>query len=92
MRVLPIAVAALSSWATLSPALALSANDTMSAWKGASDKERSGLLDEVLGKGAGTGKVLQCMDETSKVSGHGDLPIAEVAKACASPKNGDQPV
>ena len=63
----------------------------MLAWKNASDVERSGLLEKLLGKEiAGSAKITDCMNAASAVPGHSDLPIAMVAKACAS--QADQPV
>lgn len=92
MRTLLLLSALLVSCAA-TPVLALDAEDTMQAWKSASDKERTELLEALLGKErAGSGKVLRCMTDTSKTPGHADLPIGEVAKVCASPGNGEQPV
>ncbi len=69
----------------LGPALALEASDTMKAWKNASDKDRSELLEQVIGKDAAqSAGVAKCMNETSATPGHSDLPIGEVAKVCAS--------
>ena len=78
---------------TASSAFALQASDTMQAWKTASGKERSDLLASVLGKdAAGNAGISRCMDETSKTEGHADLPVSEVAKACAKPANAGEPI
>ena len=75
----------------ITPASALQADDTMNAWRQASEKERSELLKQLYG-GAEKAGLRRCMDETSRTPGHIDLAIADVAKACASAGNADQPV
>ena len=93
MRRLLVTVVMLSSAAMLGPALALEASDTMKAWKNASDKDRSELLEQVIGKDAAqSAGVAKCMNETSVTPGHSDLPIGEVAKVCASSGKSEQPV
>ena len=92
MRRFLITIMLLSAYAmNITPASALQADDTMSAWRQASDKERSELLKQLDG-GAEKAGLRRCMDETSKTPGHVDLAIAEVAKACAAAGNADQPV
>ena len=93
MRRLLITIVMLSSAATVTPAFALQASDTMVAWKTASDKDRSELLEQILGKQtAASAGITKCMNETSMAPGHSDLPIGEVAKVCASSGKADQPV
>lgn len=93
MRRSMVAVALLSWFTVATPAFALNADDTMSSWKHASEKERSELLKQVLGERYGDdARILRCMDETSKTPGHTDLNIADVAKVCASAGNTEQPV
>ena len=78
------------------PAYALQANDTMKAWRNASSKERSELLEQLLGKHASgdaeSAKTLKCLNETSMIPGHVDLQIQEVAQACSAAGNAGQPV
>ena len=75
----------------MAPALALQADDGMTAWKQATDAERSDLLEKLLGKDSnGLAKVSACINGASAEPGHAGLPIAEVAKACASKE--DEPV
>ena len=75
---------------TMGPALALEPDAPMQAWKSASPDERAKVLEQILGK-PGVG-VADCMDETSVAPGHAQLPITEVAKACASTKKAGQPI
>lgn len=93
MRSFLLLSALLLSGATLTPALALDAGDTMQAWKSATNEERAALLEALLGKGAAANaKVARCMTDTSNTPGHSDLPIGEVAKVCAASGNDEQPV
>ena len=93
MRRLLITIVMLSFPAMTAPAFALQASDSMKVWKSSSDKERSELLEQILGKaGAQRAGVTKCMNETSQTPGHSDLPIGEVAKVCASSRNAEQPV
>ena len=91
MRRSLIVVALLASPSMTAPASALEGSDTMSAWKAASDKERSDLLKQ-LPDLANRPALRRCMDETSSVPVHADLASAEVAKVCASNKDAGQPV
>lgn len=84
MRALPAGVLALAVMAT--PVFALSAQDTMQAWMGASSADKDTLLrklDSVSGGEAARERVRSCLDDTAKTTGHSALPIAEVAKACS---------
>ena len=93
MRTFLFPLVVVSSCAAIAPALALQATDTMQVWKKATEAERSTLLEQLLGKSAAGGAaVAKCMDATSTTPGHADLPIAEVAKACASVGKSEQPV
>ena len=77
------------------PASALQANDTMTSWKHSTAKERTSLLERLLGTPSGDAQnvnILKCLDETSNIPAHTDLQIAEVMKACRSPGNAGQPV
>ena len=82
-----------SSFYTITPTLALGADDTMNAWKHSSEKERSELLNELFkNRTFEKGGLLKCMDQTSETPGHTDLSIGDVAKVCASAGNAEQPV
>ena len=93
MRSVLFAASLLLSGAMTAQALALDAGDTMQSWKNASVKDRSALLDELVGSNnSKRATILKCMDETSTTAGHADLPIGEIAKACALSGNVGQPV
>ena len=95
MRKFIITITILSLSAVLAPASALQANDTMTTWKNSSTKERSELLKRLLGKHSGgdeSANILKCVNETSNISAHNDLTIADVVKTCGSPENAGQPV
>lgn len=84
MRFLPAGVLALVVIAT--PVVALDAGDTMQAWAGASTADKDNLLRKLgasSGVDAARNRVRSCLDETSKTTGHSNLPISEVAKACS---------
>ena len=84
MRFLPAGVLALVVAAT--PVFALDAGDTMQAWAGASTADKDNLLRKLgasSGVDAARNRVRSCLDETSKTTGHSNLPISEVAKACS---------
>lgn len=84
MRFLSITVVSLLVLGT--PAFALSEGDTMQAWSGASSTEKDALLrtlDAASGGDASRNRVRACLDETSSAAGHSNLPISDVAKACA---------
>lgn len=87
MRRVLLMISVLLSFAPAAPASALEADDSMQAWKHASEAERSALLKKLGFEGA---NVARCVDEASAIPGHSELPISEVAKACAS--QADQPV
>ena len=92
MRSFLLSLAVFSTIA-ITPAFALQADDTMQAWKGASDRERADLLKQLLGdQSSGNPRLSRCMTETSATPGHANLPIGEVAKACASAGKSEQPV
>ena len=85
MRTAPLLIAMVLASATTAPALALQADDGMTAWKQATNAERLELIEKLLGKDSvGSDKVMTCMNGASAVPGHAELPIAEVARACAS--------
>ena len=90
MRPLLFAVAAVGLISAIVPAFALQANDTMQAWKNASAKDRADFLKQTITNEAIRDKVSRCITDASGITGHGALPIGEVAKACATA--GDQPV
>lgn len=90
MRPLVFAVAIAGLAAAVAPACALQANDTMQAWKNASAKERADFLKQTIPNEAIRDKVSRCITDAASITGHGALPIGEVAKACATA--GDQPV
>lgn len=81
MRSLPAGIFVLVVLAT--PAFALSAGDTMQAWAGASSTDKDALLHTLDMAGSGHAAVRSCLDDTAKAAGHANLPISEVAKACA---------
>jgi hypothetical protein len=84
MRFLPASVFVLVVMAA--PASALDGGDTMQAWAGASSADKDNLLrklDTSSGGNASRDRVRSCLDDTSKTSGHSNLPISEVAKACS---------
>ena len=84
MRFFPVGVFALVIVTT--PVFALNAGDTMQAWAGASSADKDNLLrklDTSSGGNASRDRVRSCLDDTSKTSGHSNLPISEVAKACS---------
>ena len=91
MRRFWIVIALLASPPMIAPAAALQGSDTMSAWRAASDKERSEILDRLPGI-KNKPALRRCMDETSSVPGHADLAIAEVEKVCAASGDAGQPV
>ena len=93
MRPFVLILVLLSTSAAVGPACAIEADDAMTVWRHASEKDRSALLDQILGKeAAASAGVARCMDETSKTPGHADLKTSEVAKVCASAGNAEQPV
>jgi hypothetical protein len=58
----------------------------MQAWAGASSADKDNLLRKLgasSGVSAARNRVRSCLDDTSKTSGHSNLPISEVAKACS---------
>lgn len=84
MRSLPAGVLALVVMAT--PVFALDAGDTMQAWAEASTADKDNLLRKLgasSGVNAARNRVRSCLDETSKTTGHSNLQISEVAKACS---------
>ena len=67
------------------PASALDAGDRMQAWAEATPADKDDLLhtlDAANGGAASRNSVRSCLDDTSKLKGHSDLPISEVFKAC----------
>ncbi len=96
MRTTTLVLAVLMIGAGVKAASALSAGDDMTAWAAASAAEKSGLADEIMSRPSVPGHVsrselLECLDLASSVSGHGTLPISEVAEACLNPSGpGDQ--
>lgn len=90
MRRVLITILLLSSSAAVAPAFALQTDDVMSAWKASSEKERSDLLKQLFGdRESENARIRQCMDETSKIPGHTDLNIGDVAKVCATAGAGE---
>ncbi len=84
MRILPVGLFTLALMAT--PALALSAGDSMQDWAAASTADKEALLrklDAASGGDAARERVRSCLDDTSRTTGHASLPISEVAKACS---------
>ncbi|MCJ2069485.1 hypothetical protein MKK75_11900 [Methylobacterium sp. J-030] len=84
MRLLPVGLIALAMTAT--PAFALNAGDSMQDWAGASSADKETLLrklDAASGGDASRERVRSCLDDTSRATGHANLPISEVAKACS---------
>lgn len=72
---------------------ALQANDTMKSWKTSAPEERATLLDQFLGKQSyNAAEIIKCLNETSEISGHSELQIAEVVKFCTSSERREQPV
>lgn len=68
------------------PASALAAGGTMQDWAGASPTDKDKLLREMgamPGSSAAQDSLRSCLDGTAKAAGHANLPISEVAKACA---------
>lgn len=67
------------------PASALDAGDRMKSWAAATPTDNDNLLRTMEAANAGAASrnsVRSCLDDTSTLSGHSDLLISEVFKAC----------
>lgn len=75
------------------PALALDGRDAIRAWGAASPADKERLLNQMAGPDlSASTKILTraCLDDVAGLAAHGDLPIAEVFKACAGQAMGQK--
>lgn len=89
LRFIPVGVLALVVMAT--PVFAWDAGDTVQGRAGASTADKDNLLrklDALSGLSAARNRERSCLDGTLKTTGHSNLPISEVAKACSDRMKG----
>ena len=92
MRKTTLVLTILALGAGLQPAMALGTQDSMTSWTAATDQERSGVVDDIMSKATGAGRIsrpalVECLNRAAESGGHAQLPISEIAHACSHPSD-----